>query len=312
MEAPKGSDSGNASNDVANRVKRQIEFYFSDSNFPKDKFLRAESEKHPEGYVPISLIASFSRMKNLSQDVEFIASTLKDSEVVEVSEDGKQVKRKIPLPQEDTSSRRSIYAKGFPKDSTIEDLHEFFSKVGEVLSVRMRRNKDKSFKGSAFIEFKTEEDVSKAVSEKHAYKDNELLVLTKQEYFNKKREERKQREAARKTKNKRKNEEWERGLILHVTGVPETATKWDLKELFQKHGAKFVDHEEGQKEARVRMATPEEASKAVQTINEEKVELKGSALTCRLLEGEEEEKHWKMINERKASVQSKKKQRSYS
>jgi len=41
--------------DLAKKIKKQVEFYFSDSNFPKDKFLRAESEKHAEGCILTSL-----------------------------------------------------------------------------------------------------------------------------------------------------------------------------------------------------------------------------------------------------------------
>jgi hypothetical protein len=45
--------------------KKQIEFYFSDSNLPKDKFLRAQAEAHPDGLVDLSLLLSFSRMRTL-------------------------------------------------------------------------------------------------------------------------------------------------------------------------------------------------------------------------------------------------------
>lgn len=31
------------------KIKKQVEFYFSDSNFPRDKFLRTESSKDPDG-----------------------------------------------------------------------------------------------------------------------------------------------------------------------------------------------------------------------------------------------------------------------
>jgi hypothetical protein len=44
---------------------KQLEFYFSDSNLPKDKFLRAQAEAHPDGLVDLSLLLSFSRMRAL-------------------------------------------------------------------------------------------------------------------------------------------------------------------------------------------------------------------------------------------------------
>ena len=43
-----------------------------------------------EGYLPVSLIASFNRVKALTQDITFIVQSVKDSEVVEVK-DGTKV-----------------------------------------------------------------------------------------------------------------------------------------------------------------------------------------------------------------------------
>jgi hypothetical protein len=48
-----------------NPKQKQLEFYFSDSNLPKDKFLRAQAEAHPDGLVDLSLLLSFSRMRAL-------------------------------------------------------------------------------------------------------------------------------------------------------------------------------------------------------------------------------------------------------
>lgn len=38
-----------ACDELAQKIRKQVEFYFNDSNFPKDKFLRGEAEKNPEG-----------------------------------------------------------------------------------------------------------------------------------------------------------------------------------------------------------------------------------------------------------------------
>lgn len=40
------------------KVKKQVEFYFSDSNFPRDKFLRTEASKDPDGCIIITLCPS--------------------------------------------------------------------------------------------------------------------------------------------------------------------------------------------------------------------------------------------------------------
>merc|ERR1719183_824900 len=47
------------------KLLRQIEFYFSDSNLPRDKFLRETVEADPERYVDIALLLTFSRLRTL-------------------------------------------------------------------------------------------------------------------------------------------------------------------------------------------------------------------------------------------------------
>ena len=81
--------------EVAAAVLKQVEFYFSDRNFAKDKFLKEETSKSPEQWVNISILATFNRMKVLvpSLDLKVIADAVKASAEVEVSEDGVKVRR---------------------------------------------------------------------------------------------------------------------------------------------------------------------------------------------------------------------------
>ena len=46
-------------------IQKQIEYYFSDANFPKDKFLMAECAKTEEGWVDLATIGGFNRMTQL-------------------------------------------------------------------------------------------------------------------------------------------------------------------------------------------------------------------------------------------------------
>lgn len=52
----------------------------------------------------------FNRMKQLTKDVDAVASAIADSEIVKISEDKKRIKRRNPLPEEDTLIKRSVYA----------------------------------------------------------------------------------------------------------------------------------------------------------------------------------------------------------
>jgi len=65
-------------------IRAQIEYYFSDENLQRDIFIRRKMDA--QGYLPISLIASFHRVQNLTQDVNMIIDSLKDSQTVELSD----------------------------------------------------------------------------------------------------------------------------------------------------------------------------------------------------------------------------------
>lgn len=63
-------------------IKRQIEYYFSLHNLERDFFLRRKMDA--QGFLPISLIASFHRVQALTTDVSLIIEALKSSTEVEL------------------------------------------------------------------------------------------------------------------------------------------------------------------------------------------------------------------------------------
>ncbi|XVF20205.1 hypothetical protein REPUB_Repub11eG0177900 [Reevesia pubescens] len=68
----------------ANIVK-QIEYYFSDENLQNDHYLISLMDD--QGWVPISTIADFKRVKRMSTDIQFILDALLSSTTVEVKGD---------------------------------------------------------------------------------------------------------------------------------------------------------------------------------------------------------------------------------
>lgn len=80
-------------------IKRQIEYYFSVENLERDFFLRRKMDQ--QGFLPISLIASFHRVQALTTNVSLILEALKDSTEIEII-DQKMRKRiepeKWPIP----------------------------------------------------------------------------------------------------------------------------------------------------------------------------------------------------------------------
>lgn len=169
-------------------IKRQIEFYFSDSNFRKDKFLKSQAELDPNGFVPISVLLTFNRLKALTTNVSLIVDAMKHSEVVDISDDGLKLKRNAELPADDNSMLKTLYVKGYPTDDpdvTIESVTAQFSTYGKVNLVHLRKIKlNKSFKGSCFIEYDQESSVADAVAAAHdgtdviiGYKETKFLCV---------------------------------------------------------------------------------------------------------------------------------------
>ncbi|KAM7376374.1 hypothetical protein PAMP_006115 [Pampus punctatissimus] len=66
-------------------IKRQIEYYFSLHNLERDFFLRRKMDV--QGFLPISLIASFHRVQALTTDISLIMEALKSSTEVELVDD---------------------------------------------------------------------------------------------------------------------------------------------------------------------------------------------------------------------------------
>ena len=71
-------------------ILKQIEYYFSRDNLCKDLYLR--SHMKADGWVPISLLAGFNRVKMLSTSTPTILKSLKNSKLVEV--DGENIRLK--------------------------------------------------------------------------------------------------------------------------------------------------------------------------------------------------------------------------
>lgn len=118
-----------------------------------------------------------------------------------------------PLPEvtdeyKNDVKNRSVYIKGFPTDATLDDIKEWLEDKGQVLNIQMRRTLHKAFKGSIFVVFDSIESAKKFVETPgQKYKDTDLLILFKEDYFAKKNEERKQNKVEAKLRAKQEQEE---------------------------------------------------------------------------------------------------------
>lgn len=297
---------------VEEKILTQVEFYFSDSNLPNDKFLRGIVEKN-EGFVPIETVASFKKMQSLTKDIKVVTEALRKSEKLVVSEDGTKVKRSTPLPEKVDFTPQSIYAKGFPKEYSLEQINEYFTQhlEGEekILCTRMRRFKDKNFKGSVFVELNSAEAaqrIAKLTLTAPTTEAEPLLLHMKADYLAKKAEEQKQRKDKKRPRDgeaEPKKEEFKRDItldcIVKVSALAEGCMREDIKGAFEAAGCKvtFVEFNKGNSAGYVRLDKESEvkASAAVAKMTEDKVQIKEASPELSALTGEEEAAYWKKV-----------------
>ncbi|NXV78499.1 LARP7 protein, partial [Atlantisia rogersi] len=146
-------------------IAKQVDFWFGDVNLHKDRFLREQIEKSRDGYVDISLLVSFNKMKKLTTDGKLIARAVKSSSVVELDLEGTRIRRRQPLGEQpkDVDSR-TVYVELLPKNVNHSWIERVFGKCGNVVYVSIPRYKSSGDpKGFAFVEFETKEQAEKAI-----------------------------------------------------------------------------------------------------------------------------------------------------
>jgi len=346
MEQPaEGNDNGQSENgnnteapevdgDLEKKIIRQVEYYFGDINLARDKFMK-EQIKTNEGWLEMALLLKFNRLNTMCKDADIILAALSKSTsgLLELDLDGKKVRRSPfkPLPSFDKDhaaaiNKRTLYIKGFPVETTLDDLQEWFDGNWAAERIHMKRADGKTFKGSIFVTMASDDTANKlleaAASEDGvSYKESKLEnISTREDYWKRKTEEKKalvergnkakdaQREEAAEELKKKQEDSIPKGTILKVTNAPVELPVNELKEEFKKWGdVKFVDVEADAKILKVRFnsvdnSAVEALTKAKSLVGEDgKLKLKDSEVEVTLLSAEEELEHWKGIFNRGAN-----------
>lgn len=151
------------------RIRKQVEFYFGDSNYRIDTFLRSECARN-DGWFPISTLLKFKRLSGLNATVEAVREALKESKVVEISDDN-QI-RKVVTDEykkyiaEDSIDDRVIGIRGLRRDMTLEEIEEVLCKHMNPKLIRMRRDKKRMFNGCVLVELGSVDEAKQALGMK--------------------------------------------------------------------------------------------------------------------------------------------------
>ncbi|XP_043273377.1 la protein homolog [Venturia canescens] len=307
------------SDELLEKIKAQVEFYFGDINLQRDKFL-IEQTKLDEGWIPMTVMLNFKLLASMSKDPEVILNALESSELIEISEDRKKIRRspEHPLPVFDEAYRKSqaertVYIKGFPlHDIYIQKLKEFFKPYEPFENIIMRKFLDKEkklkFKGSIFVQFKTLEGAKAFMArESVKYGDTELIRKYSEDYAlekAKEKEERKLKKGEKKEKETNENDhdseggadetngkfELPKGSLVHFTGTSANTRREAIKKSLMELGGEvaYIDYEMGKSEGWVRLQDANSGKALVEKMNDGKLTINDDVLTFRALEGEEE------------------------
>ncbi|KAK8954728.1 hypothetical protein KSP39_PZI001986 [Platanthera zijinensis] len=164
-------------NDVIQKILKQVEFQFSDANLIASDFLLKIMNKDPEGYVPMSVIASWKKIKSLGVNNQMLIKALRTSSKLVVSEDGKKVRRNKLFTEKDKEElmSRTVVVENLPEDSSRQNIEKIFSTIGSVKNIRICHPQESSSNKSsktdlmlskklhAFVEFEATDQAEKAV-----------------------------------------------------------------------------------------------------------------------------------------------------
>ncbi|CAL1372509.1 unnamed protein product [Linum trigynum] len=162
--------------DFRQKIVKQAEYQFSDMSLLANESMSKHLSKDPEGYVPISVIASTKKMKSLTSNHHLITQALKSSPKLVVHEDGRKVKRKFPFTEKEREElqSRSVVVENLPEDHSHQNLEKIFGVVGSVKTIRIchpqesssSRSKSDFFMSNklhALVEFETPDVAERAV-----------------------------------------------------------------------------------------------------------------------------------------------------
>ncbi|KAF5444028.1 hypothetical protein F2P56_036535 [Juglans regia] len=167
--------------DLKQKIIKQVEYQFSNMSLLANESFVKHMTRDPNGYVPISAIASVKKIKSLVSNNLMLAQALRSSSRLVVSDDGKKVRRKDPFTEKEKEELQSriVVAENLPEDHSHQYLEKIFGVVGSVKAIQIchpHESHSSCSKGDfsisnklhALVEYETTDTAQKAVCKKHA------------------------------------------------------------------------------------------------------------------------------------------------
>ena len=119
------------------RVRKQVEWYFSDENLQKDSFLMKHITRNKQGYVSLKLVASLRKVKTITKDWKIVLASLETSSVIQVNDEGSKIRRVAAAPKIDYSRLpRTVLITDYPESNPLEaNIQREFARYGKIAQV---------------------------------------------------------------------------------------------------------------------------------------------------------------------------------
>lgn len=171
------SESSDDQGHLLDFLRRQIEFYLSDSNLIRDEFFAGLIRSHPRGLVPLEVFLKCNRVKNALEklrplqfnELRVIAQAVQSSETLSLHRNRNAVSRKVPFDPQAMDElrarheRRTVYVENLDPKIREKDLQKIFVRFGRIAKITASRINPNSSQRCAFIEFEAEEAAVEAL-----------------------------------------------------------------------------------------------------------------------------------------------------
>lgn len=114
--------------------------------------------------MEIEEFQKFNKIKKLNCTTDDIRKAVRNSKLIETSEDGLKLCRKLPIKVKEDETLCTIYVENIKADATHETLSQIFSDFGKIAYISIPKYAHKVNKGFAFIEYETPEEANQALA----------------------------------------------------------------------------------------------------------------------------------------------------
>jgi len=158
------------------KIQKQLEFYFSESNLSKSKYMQSEIDD--EGYLCLEKIKSFNLMKLYS--LEQIISAAKLSPLLVVSEDHLKIRsgnKPVKVnPKSELLTKRTIFVDNLSPEDNRDTLRNLFEHFGEITYISIPNK----IQGCGFVEFQSE---TSAINAAKKFRHSTMKATSKQSWL---------------------------------------------------------------------------------------------------------------------------------